>query len=56
MAVPTSVNKRSHEYEQKQKRSGLTNDHLEDIYKTYTTNMTPEYNKFVAEKRCNTSH
>jgi 17beta-estradiol 17-dehydrogenase/3beta-hydroxysteroid 3-dehydrogenase/mitotic-spindle organizing protein 1 len=34
-------------------RSCLTNDHLEDIY---TTNMTPEYNKLVAGKRCNICH
>ncbi|XP_075443375.1 general transcription factor II-I repeat domain-containing protein 2-like [Ascaphus truei] len=37
-------------------RSCLTNDNLEDILKTSTTNMTPEYNKLVAIKRCNTSH
>ncbi|MEE6463219.1 hypothetical protein FKM82_005821 [Ascaphus truei] len=36
-------------------RSCLTNDNLEDFLKTSTTNMTPEYNKLVAEKRCNTS-
>jgi 17beta-estradiol 17-dehydrogenase/3beta-hydroxysteroid 3-dehydrogenase/mitotic-spindle organizing protein 1 len=36
-------------------RSCLTNDHLEDICKMYTTNMTPEYNKLVAGKRCNIS-
>jgi 17beta-estradiol 17-dehydrogenase/3beta-hydroxysteroid 3-dehydrogenase/mitotic-spindle organizing protein 1 len=36
--------------------SCLTNDHLEDFCKMYTTNMTPEYNKLVAEKRCNTSY
>jgi hypothetical protein len=28
--------------------SSLTNDHLEDFCKTYTTNMPPEHNKLVA--------
>ncbi|CAM4581205.1 unnamed protein product [Lepidochelys kempii] len=37
-------------------RSSLTDDHLEDIVKISTSNMTPEYNKLVAEKRCTISH
>ncbi|CAM4604779.1 unnamed protein product [Lepidochelys kempii] len=36
--------------------SSLTEDHLEDIMKISTSNMTPEYDKLVAEKRCNISH
>ncbi|XP_034615326.1 general transcription factor II-I repeat domain-containing protein 2-like [Trachemys scripta elegans] len=37
-------------------RSSLTDDHLEDIMKISTSNMTPECDKLVAEKRCNISH
>uniref|UniRef100_A0A674JUH9 SPIN-DOC-like zinc-finger domain-containing protein n=1 Tax=Terrapene triunguis TaxID=2587831 RepID=A0A674JUH9_9SAUR len=37
-------------------RSSLTDDHFEDIMKISTSNMTPEYDKLVAEKRCNISH
>ncbi|XP_043400744.1 EPM2A-interacting protein 1-like [Chelonia mydas] len=37
-------------------RSSLTDDHLEDIMKTSASNMTPEYDKLVAEKRCTISH
>uniref|UniRef100_A0A674K1K9 SPIN-DOC-like zinc-finger domain-containing protein n=1 Tax=Terrapene triunguis TaxID=2587831 RepID=A0A674K1K9_9SAUR len=32
-------------------RSSLTDDHLEDIMKISTSNMTPEYDKLVAKKR-----
>uniref|UniRef100_A0A8C0H5C3 SPIN-DOC-like zinc-finger domain-containing protein n=1 Tax=Chelonoidis abingdonii TaxID=106734 RepID=A0A8C0H5C3_CHEAB len=35
----------------KNKRSSLTDDHLEDIMKISTSDMTPEYNKLVAKKR-----
>ncbi|CAM2097121.1 unnamed protein product [Caretta caretta] len=37
-------------------RSSLTDDHLEDIMKISTSNMTPKYDKLVAEKRCTISH
>lgn len=37
-------------------RSCLTDDHLEDILKTATSNMTPEYDKLVNEKQCSVSH
>jgi hypothetical protein len=37
-------------------RSSLTNEHLENILKTSTSNITPEYDKLVTEKRCNISH
>jgi hypothetical protein len=37
-------------------RSSLTNKRLEDILKMPTSNLTAEYNKLVAEKRCNISH
>ncbi|CAM5151831.1 unnamed protein product [Natator depressus] len=36
-------------------RTSLTDDHLEDIMKISTSNMTPEYDKLVAEKRCTIS-
>ncbi|CAM2109005.1 unnamed protein product [Caretta caretta] len=35
--------------------SSLTDDHLEDM-KISTSNMTPEYDNLVAEKRCTISH
>ena len=44
-----NINKNKH-------RSCLSDDHLEDILKTVTSNMSPEYDKLVAEKRCNVSH
>ncbi|KAG6926376.1 GTF2I repeat domain containing 2 [Chelydra serpentina] len=37
-------------------RSSLADNHLEDIMKISTSNMAPEYNKLVAENRCNISH
>jgi hypothetical protein len=56
LAATTSVKKRSLSCTwTKKQRSSLTNHHLEDTCKTYTTNMTPECNTFDAGKRCNTS-
>lgn len=37
-------------------RSCLTNEHLEDIVRTATSYMTPEYEKLANEKQCNISH
>jgi hypothetical protein len=37
-------------------RASLTDEHLEDILKTSTTNMVPEYEKLIADKKCNMSH
>jgi hypothetical protein len=37
-------------------RSSLTDEHLEDILKTSTTNMVSEYEKLIADKKCNVSH
>jgi hypothetical protein len=34
----------------------LTKDHLEDIFITSTSYVTPKYDKFVTEKRCNVSN
>jgi hypothetical protein len=45
-----------HEHEYNKQRSSLTNEHLEDILKTSTSNITPGYHKLVAENRCNVSH
>jgi hypothetical protein len=35
--------------------SSLTNEHLEDILKTYASNITSEY-KLFAKNSCNISH
>ena len=34
----------------------LKDDHLKDIYKIASSNMSPNYDKFVAEKRCDGSN
>jgi hypothetical protein len=37
-------------------QASLTDEHSEDILKTSTTNMVPEYEKLIADKKCNVSH
>ena len=37
-------------------RSSLTDNHLEDILKKATSNISPEYDKVVDGKRSNVSH
>ena len=37
-------------------RSSLTDNHLEDILKTATSSIFPEYDKLVNGKRSNVSH
>jgi hypothetical protein len=37
-------------------QASLTEEHLEDILKTSTTNMVLEYEKLTADKKCNVSH
>jgi hypothetical protein len=37
-------------------RASLTDEHLEDILKTSTTNMVPEYEKLIADKKFNVSY
>jgi 17beta-estradiol 17-dehydrogenase/3beta-hydroxysteroid 3-dehydrogenase/mitotic-spindle organizing protein 1 len=37
-------------------RASLTDEHSEDILKTSTTNMVPECEKLIADKKCNVSH
>uniref|UniRef100_A0A4X2KNG3 SPIN-DOC-like zinc-finger domain-containing protein n=1 Tax=Vombatus ursinus TaxID=29139 RepID=A0A4X2KNG3_VOMUR len=37
-------------------RSTLTDEHLENILNTSISNMIPEYDKLIADKKCNTSH
>lgn len=43
-------------FNKKETRSCFTDEHLEDIFKTLTSNMIPDYGKLVSGKRGNVSH